>query len=51
MREECGVIGIFYTIYFNIAKQWCQDNQSSTKADCARDTKIDPKTIRKWWDA
>ena len=28
---------------------WQAANPGSSKADCARDTGIDPKTIRKWW--
>ena len=28
---------------------WQLDNPGGTKADCARATGIDPKTIRKWW--
>ena len=30
---------------------WQAANPGSSKADCARATGIDPKTIRKWWDA
>jgi hypothetical protein len=28
---------------------WQAANPCGTKADCARETGIDPKTIRKWW--
>lgn len=28
---------------------WQAANPGSSKADCARATGIDPKTIRKWW--
>ena len=27
------------------------DHPDATKAQCHRDTGIDPKTIRRWWDA
>lgn len=30
--------------------QWRQLHPEGKKADCHRETKIDPKTIRKWWD-
>lgn len=30
--------------------EWREAHPLGTKADCNRDTKIDPKTIRKWWD-
>lgn len=30
--------------------EWREAHPMGTKADCNRDTKIDPKTIRKWWD-
>ena len=30
--------------------QWRQLHPDGKKADCHRETKIDPKTIRKWWD-
>ena len=33
-----------------IVKQWKLENPTGRKADCHRDTGIDPKTIRKWWD-
>lgn len=29
---------------------WRKANPEGKKADCQRDTGIDPKTIRKWWD-
>ena len=31
-------------------KKWRLENPNGTKAECNRQTKIDPKTIRKWWD-
>lgn len=34
-----------------LIKQWREQHPDGTKAECNRDTKIDPKTIRKWWDA
>lgn len=34
----------------SIVKQWRADNPTGKKADCARETGLDPKTIRKWWD-
>ena len=30
--------------------EWRQQNPDGRKADCRRDTGLDPKTIRKWWD-
>jgi len=30
--------------------QWRQQHPEGRKADCHRDTGLDPKTIRKWWD-
>lgn len=30
-------------------EEWQLDHPGCTKADCARETGIDPKTIRKWW--
>ena len=30
---------------------WRYNNANGTKSQCHRDTKIDPKTIRKWWDS
>ena len=30
---------------------WRQQHPDGRKADCHRDTGLDPKTIRKWWDA
>ena len=29
---------------------WRQQHPEGRKADCRRDTGLDPKTIRKWWD-
>ena len=31
-------------------KEWRQLHPEGRKADCRRDTGLDPKTIRKWWD-
>ena len=33
-----------------IIVQWKLEHPTGRKADCHRDTGIDPKTIRKWWD-
>ena len=33
-----------------IVEQWQQQHPEGTKADCHRDTDLDPKTIRKWWN-
>lgn len=33
-----------------IVQQWRKDHPNGKKADCNRDTKLDPKTIRKWWN-
>ena len=30
--------------------QWRQQHPGGRKADCHRDTGLDPKTIRKWWE-
>lgn len=30
-------------------RQWRDENPTGRKADCHRDTGLDPKTIRKWW--
>ena len=30
---------------------WRKMNPTGTRAQCHRETKIDPKTIRKWWDS
>ena len=30
--------------------KWRQEHPEGRKADCHRDTGLDPKTIRKWWD-
>lgn len=32
-----------------IVVDWRQSHPNGTKADCRRDTKLDSKTIRKWW--
>ena len=32
-----------------IIKKWREKNPTGKKIECHRDTKIDPKTIRKWW--
>ena len=29
---------------------WRQEHPEGRKVDCQRDTGLDPKTIRKWWD-
>ena len=29
---------------------WREQHPTGRKADCNRDTGLDPKTIRKWWD-
>ena len=31
--------------------EWRKQNPNRKKADCHRDTGLDPKTIRKWWDS
>ena len=31
--------------------EWRQQHPAGRKADCHRDTGLDPKTIRKWWDS
>ena len=31
-------------------QEWRQQHPDSRKADWHRDTGLDPKTIRKWWD-
>lgn len=31
--------------------EWRKQNPNGKKADCHRDTGLDPKTIRKWWDS
>lgn len=33
-----------------IVKEWRQQHPEGTKAECNRDTGLDPKTIRKWWN-
>ena len=30
--------------------EWRQQHPEGRKADCHRETGLDPKTIRKWWD-
>ena len=30
--------------------EWRKANPSGKKADCHKDTGLDPKTIRKWWE-
>jgi hypothetical protein len=32
-----------------LVRNWRNENPTGTKAQCNRDTGIDPKTIRKWW--
>lgn len=32
-------------------KEWRKLHPGGKKAECHRDTKLDPKTIRKWWDS
>ena len=34
----------------NQVSEWRQQHPEGRKADCHRDTGLDPKTIRKWWD-
>lgn len=34
----------------HIVTQWRKENPKGKKIDCNRDTKLDPKTIRKWWN-
>ena len=34
----------------NRVQEWRQQHPAGRKADCHRDTGLDPKTIRKWWD-
>lgn len=34
-----------------IVEEWQQQHPTGTKAECHRDTGLDPKTIRKWWDS
>lgn len=33
----------------DMVTEWRKINPNGTKADCHRDTGLDPKTIRKWW--
>lgn len=35
----------------NKVKKWRINHPNGTKAECNRDTKLDPKTIRKWWQS
>ncbi len=30
--------------------EWRQQHPEGRKADCHRETGLDPKTVRKWWD-
>ncbi|MDV5105452.1 hypothetical protein R2R32_01920 [Clostridium perfringens] len=32
-----------------VVKDWREKNPEGRKVDCRRETKLDPKTIRKWW--
>lgn len=32
-----------------LVKEWQKSNPDGKKIECAKETKIDPKTIRKWW--
>lgn len=32
-----------------IVRAWQKKNPNGRKADCIRETKLDPKTVRKWW--
>jgi len=34
----------------NQVSEWRRQHPEGRKADCHRDTGLDPKTIRKWWD-
>lgn len=34
----------------DLVKQWRLEHPNGKKADCNKDTGIDPKTIRKWWE-
>lgn len=33
----------------NIVQEWQVEHPSGRKVDCARETGLDPKTVRKWW--
>lgn len=33
-----------------IVRAWREQNPTGRKADCHRETELDPKTIRKWWE-
>lgn len=35
----------------HIVRVWRKEHPDGRKADCHRETGLDPKTIRKWWDA
>ena len=35
----------------SVVYEWRQQHPEGRKADCRRDTGLDPKTIRKWWDS
>lgn len=32
-----------------LVEEWQKNNKDGKKIECAKETKIDPKTIRKWW--
>ena len=34
-----------------VVYEWKQQHPDGRKVDCHRDTALDPKTIRKWWDS
>ena len=34
----------------DLVYEWRRQHPEGRKADCHRDTGLDPKTIRKWWD-
>jgi len=34
----------------NLVEEWRDVNPNGKKIDCHRDTGLDPKTIRKWWN-
>lgn len=33
-----------------IIKKWREDNPEGSKAECAEDTGLDRKTVKKWWN-
>lgn len=35
----------------DIVKEWRLNNPNGTKTECNRATKLDPKTIRRWWNS